>query len=349
MIKKVIAKDLQKHKKLIIKFTPGLNTIVSGNDNGKSSIIRGFYWLCFNKPAGEWMRRYGSTVTKFKMINDKGSVTRVKGDKINRYIIDNDEKFDNFGRGVVPQAVQDQIQFTLQDFNGKDMSPNIALQDELPFMIHEPATVKAALLNKLTGIDLLEDCTKSFQKDINAARKEKRDAAVMIKSCKSDIKVLPKTKPIRKAIKVVTKLMDKVHALTDVIGQLTELRTQVINIHKQLKRATKISKVNLDDVEEAVIKLYVFGEHIQSIHDVRDKYIDVYSQADVPDIDFESMEDSLAEVVLLQQDIDDLTRRSGELTAIDSYMLGAANRIETAQEFLDEHKDAVCETCGRPL
>jgi len=348
MIKKVIVKDLQKHKKLIIKFTSGLNTIVSGNDNGKSSIIRGFYWLCFNKPAGEWMRRYGSTVTKFKMINDKGSVTRVKGDKINRYIVDNDEKFDNFGF-TVPQAIQDQIQFTLQDFNGKDMSPNIALQDELPFMIHEPATVKAALLNKLTGIDLLEDCTKSFQKDINVARKDKRSATETIKSCKSDIKALPKTKPVRKAIKIVTKLMDKAHALTDVIGQLTELRTQVISINKQLKRATKLSKVKIEWLEEAAIKLFVFGEHIESIKEARDKYSEVHDQHEVPDIDFKSMEDSLAEAVKLDEIHTSLVKEHVKYGLLRESITVNNSLIEDEKKFLDKHKDAVCETCGRPL
>jgi len=66
MIKKLILKNFQIHKKLVLEFDEKITVIKGSNDSGKSSIIRAIYWIFYNQPTGDWMCRIDNDGT----IND---------------------------------------------------------------------------------------------------------------------------------------------------------------------------------------------------------------------------------------------------------------------------------------
>ena len=55
IFKKLILKNVQRHKDLTVHFTPGLNVIRGANQRGKSTIIRSLFWLFTNRPLGNWI------------------------------------------------------------------------------------------------------------------------------------------------------------------------------------------------------------------------------------------------------------------------------------------------------
>ena len=156
-IHKLILKNFQIHRDRIFEFGPGTNVIIGDNNSGKSSIIRAFYWIANNKPAGDWMRSFDPegeegeklTTTATLVLDDWTKITRIKGNNINEYHL-NDEKFTSVGRSGVPEPIAE-ILGTLSLPFGKDLVPFIAMQDELPFMVFESAPSKGSLLNYLTG------------------------------------------------------------------------------------------------------------------------------------------------------------------------------------------------------
>ena len=50
MIKSIHLRNFQRHKKLDIDLSEGVNVIVGPSDIGKTAILRALYWLRFNRP-----------------------------------------------------------------------------------------------------------------------------------------------------------------------------------------------------------------------------------------------------------------------------------------------------------
>jgi len=169
MIKTITLRNFQIHKYKKFDFDKGFNVILGENDRGKSSIIRALHWIIYNKPSGNWMCKIDDDgellTTSVKIVSSNGDVViRKKGPEVNRYIV-NGDAFNNFGFDV-PKSVKDILGIDFLNLNGINVSPNVSMDYDLPFMIFEKNTTKAALINNLTGIDLVEKAKKSFNRDI---------------------------------------------------------------------------------------------------------------------------------------------------------------------------------------
>jgi len=108
-IAKITLKNLQPFKALTIDFTEDITTLVGDNNTGKSTVIRALYWLFTNSPSGDWMCKEVNGKLKtasVRMVDTEGNaVKRIRGPKINRYIL-NGDKFDKFGRDV-PEPIKE--------------------------------------------------------------------------------------------------------------------------------------------------------------------------------------------------------------------------------------------------
>ena len=52
MIKRIKIENIQSHKETELELSSGINAIVGSSNNGKSAILRAFYWLVYNRPLG---------------------------------------------------------------------------------------------------------------------------------------------------------------------------------------------------------------------------------------------------------------------------------------------------------
>lgn len=101
MIEELRIQNFQVHGKLVVKFGPGITTIVGPSDTGKSAIIRALRWVATNQPGGDAFVRYGAKGCTVRVVVDGRHVTRKRkaGGDVNTYHLD-DQEYKAFGRGV---------------------------------------------------------------------------------------------------------------------------------------------------------------------------------------------------------------------------------------------------------
>lgn len=166
-ISKVVLKNFQCHKNLTVNFDTGMTCLMGSNNGGKSSSIRALYWILTNSPRGEWMRREVEGVVKkaeaYVTFTDGTVLGRIKGDKINQYTM-NGEMWEKFGTNI-PSPIQDYID-DIELAKGTKILPNIHMQDDPAFMVFESSSVRGALVNYLTGIDVGDRMKKGFNKTL---------------------------------------------------------------------------------------------------------------------------------------------------------------------------------------
>lgn len=98
MIPSIKLLNFQSHDHTVMDFHPGINAIVGGTDQGKSSILRGFRWLRDNRPSGdEFMSHWnwdgdklvGRTEVTVE-IEGAPTITRGRDSRFNGYLVGGD-------------------------------------------------------------------------------------------------------------------------------------------------------------------------------------------------------------------------------------------------------------------
>ena len=96
MIKSIELKNIQSHENTRLVFDKGINVIVGSSNNGKSAILRGLYWVRYNRPLGidtlasHWaLNDKGDLKSEMAVTveNDFGAVTRKRTKNDNQYIV----------------------------------------------------------------------------------------------------------------------------------------------------------------------------------------------------------------------------------------------------------------------
>lgn len=163
MLKLLRLRNFQKHKKLTIKFSPQITTIVGPSDQGKSAILRALHWLAFNRPAGDAFRTHGTPETVAQLITDKHTITRRKGKGVNTYSLDK-KKLKAFGSDP-PEPIVNALQ--LQAFN-------FQLQHDSPFWLTLSAGEVAKRLNSVVDLTIIDESVKRARSAVRSLEAEER-------------------------------------------------------------------------------------------------------------------------------------------------------------------------------
>ena len=95
MIKSVLYRNFQSHKKTLLEFHDGINIIMGPTDSGKTSLLRGLYWVRYNRPRGDdfisnWNRTDKGKPIKATVVTvtmTDGQIKRIKSPQLNGYKI----------------------------------------------------------------------------------------------------------------------------------------------------------------------------------------------------------------------------------------------------------------------
>lgn len=231
-ISKVTLKNFQCHKNLTATFSENVTSIIGDNNGGKSSIIRALYWILTNSPRGNWMQREKNgklyAAEAYIEFDDGVVVGRIKGNNINKYIMDNDvwEKFGN----NVPDPIMSYFNNLYVDV-GKKILPNIHMQDDDPFMVSDSSTSRGLLVNYLTGINVGDQIRKDFTRQIKDFSKKilYNEGSIEENSLEID------------ELKEIVSLEDKVNIGTKNINALTNIKQSILNIQKYQTSKESIS------------------------------------------------------------------------------------------------------------
>lgn len=152
MIDSVSLKHFKSHAGTSVVFHPGVNVLVGPSDHGKTNIIRAINWVANNRPLGDGtiQRNYNQASVDLVVSHAKGDETatirRVRGGRVNEYVLDGAHPFTAFGSDPPPQ-IRDVL--NLSDIN-------LQRQFEPYFLVFDPPGQVAEFIRSITKLDEID-------------------------------------------------------------------------------------------------------------------------------------------------------------------------------------------------
>lgn len=275
MISKIILNNFQIHKKLELNFE-GNFTIISGeNDSGKSSIIRAIKWVLTNSPSGDWMRRILKsgelTTTEVKIVYKDGTIIkRIKGEGINKYEVDGEE-YENFGFKI-PEPVLEAIKIYPFKTNKEEFDIHLAMQEDKPFLVFDSSTIKASVVDTLTGNSLIQKSITSFNKENLQLSKDVTSLENSINENKSVLESLPD----------VTKSKELVIECKNLSKQINLIESSVLDLKNTCADYKEVQTICTRRSKQA-INIEPLSTLLNQYKDMQDdltKFLDIKEQLD---------------------------------------------------------------------
>jgi len=263
MIKSLKLKNFQAHIDNTIEFSPGFNVIVGSTDSGKSSVIRALSFILFNSP---WERNFVTTNQKNSMLdlefNDFG-ISRIKGENniITLRRNGNQQKFENFGSDI-PFEVLKETNIKEYQLEDKEINLHIANQLDPLFLLFESPSVRARLLNKLSGIDMVDAILSDLNNDKRNLSSERKKIDLELNQIQLD---LQKYKNIDKAKFILDDIEQEMLKIEELDKKILELEDLSLDVKKWKEQYTNIkeknetvNKIDIDSFQQDLNKLSEF-------------------------------------------------------------------------------------------
>lgn len=168
--------DFQCHARTRLDFSPGLNVIVGPSDQGKTAIIRALRWVLYNEPRGADFVRAGAESCRVTVTLDDGTrITREKGGRINRYILERDgqqQVWNAVGSDVPPEVLAAHGMSKLHLDADTEVLLNVGGQLEGPFLLESPGSMRAKAIGQVIGAHILDAAVRETVADEGRAARE---------------------------------------------------------------------------------------------------------------------------------------------------------------------------------
>lgn len=159
--------NFQGHKNTVVNFDMNaLNALIGESDNGKTSILRCIKWVLYNDPKGSEFIKRGETFCEGTIVFSNGTrITRSRtvasAGKYEIYdgVTGKTESYAGFSHNV-PMEVYNAHQMPKIEVGKEELSLNIAEQLDGPFMLSQSAGDRAALIGKITGVQVVDEAIK---------------------------------------------------------------------------------------------------------------------------------------------------------------------------------------------
>jgi len=217
--------NFQAHEKSVFNLDKGLNVIVGLSNSGKSSLSRALQFILMGSPWDKSWVRFGSKYCKITLETSTGiTVLRIKGDKVNKYTLtlpnQQPQDFESFGVGV-PEAIQQALNIhEVQINNTESLNLNVALQHDNLFLLSAVPSVRARVLGKLSGADILDSSIQSINKDKRQLTAEKQSKELELVDLQAQI--------------------DKLATVEGFSGNIAEIETRLNSLATQEARLQRI-------------------------------------------------------------------------------------------------------------
>lgn len=235
MLKSLTLKNFQPHKKRVVEFDKYVTTIIGDNDRGKTSILRGLLWLCFNRPTGIKFIRRGRKSCEVALTVDGHTITHSRG-KGNLYTLDG--KTFAAVRSDVPDDVQAVLRMCEENFQ---------LQLSSPFWFLNSGGQVAKELNQIVNLESIDSSQAAIAARLRTARASRGEALQRLAGAKAARKRLAWVAPATASLAAIDALGATIDAkgaslarLVDLTAKATEYRTAKANAKTALVGARSI-------------------------------------------------------------------------------------------------------------
>lgn len=195
MLKKVTMKNFESHEDTEVEFTDGLNLLIGGSNQGKSSIIRAIAMVVANRFDKDEVRN-GKDFCEVTLETDKGKVTARRGESVNQWITqktgEDPKEYKNIGLDVPPETMEILGMGEVSHGEIEEM-PNIMFQLEKHYMLSEidgkksTSNMIARMMDEAIGIGGMEELIRDMATDFQNFKKELNQCSSEISEMKSHI------------------------------------------------------------------------------------------------------------------------------------------------------------------
>ena len=149
MLKKLVLKDVQSHKKSVLNFSHGVNVIIGPSGAGKTAIVRALNWLVFNKAPSNITSHWSNSSSVYAIF-DNHKVKRIRNKRTNIYKLDS-HTFTSFGKSVPNDVV-----------NAINMNEiNFQYHTDPYFLLNYSPPEVARYLNKVINLSIIDNTIKN--------------------------------------------------------------------------------------------------------------------------------------------------------------------------------------------
>lgn len=171
--------NFQSHSHTEVDFTEdSLIALIGESDNGKTAIIRAIKWVLDNDPKGTDMIKQGETTCYATLEFSNGNkVTRQRTVSSAGYYEVYDaktgltQKYTGFG-STIPMEVFNAHQMPKIYIGKEQVSFNISEQLDGPFMLSQSASDRAAVIGKITGVQVVDGAIQEISKNISNLQRD---------------------------------------------------------------------------------------------------------------------------------------------------------------------------------
>ena len=345
MINKISVKNIQSHKNSSLELSPGINAIVGSSNNGKSAILRAFYWVCYNRPLGtdnllsHWaVDKKGNQISPMEVTieNQNGVITRRRTKDDNQYIV-NDEEL-NVVKTDVPEQVEAALCLT---------DTNIQKQQDAPFLLSLTSGQVAQYFNKTVRLDIIDRVltnAESQRRRINQDIKTNDELLWQVKDKREKYNWLDQVERLLNKHDLIQSKCDDFDQQIIVIeqqienyNQYTSIKNKYNFIDKSKQIISKIEKIDIDSIDQQIEQL---TDDLLIIEDYNKKKSQSFDQAKkiifkIEKIDIDSID----------QQIDLLTDQLQEIEDVNETINSKRKNIELLKQKLPN----VCPICGSKM
>lgn len=307
MLKSIVIKNFQSHKKTIIKLVKGVNVIIGKSQAGKTAILRALNIVRTNRPSGSRFVRHGENEVLTTIRTMEGDKVSLKKTPTERIYIVNDSKFRKFGTAV-PEEVSEVLRMS---------DVNIQSQLDSPFLVTSTGGEVTKTINRITKAEKVDKWVKIANKNVNDLTREKTTTFEDIKKARRELKVLKDLPDIASEVgKVELKLSEERRA-TNKWNDLDN------NIPKLERREKELQQI------ESICNLRLTFERVfDCIHEKDETKTDVLMANS-----FIYQNSRMKKIGIT---ISRLQKEMGIYTHIDQRIVGINETIEHIESFMEE-------------
>jgi len=328
MINTIEIENFQNIRHASMDLDPGINIFIGESDQGKSAIVKGLYWLFFNRPSGDAFVRDVSPNKKASRCScsvtlDNGTkIERYKERSENAYLIGQKKK--KALRSDVPEEVLEALPLS---------ETNIQAQFTPFFLLSLSPGQRAKLLNSAVGLDQIDrslGCVNSLQR---AAVKEKNRLEQSVEEKKEELSSYAWVDEAIEAIDRLCKLYDR-------DSQLAEDRDFLRHVLERIQELNATLDIDIKPTLDAADDISILSDKAQEFKQQEKDYHYLNGRVDFLRIQEEELENAL-EILEAQGDIEKLNEyisrfkrletESDYLTSLTERMARSAKQLKLAQ------------------
>ncbi len=187
-ISEVEITNFESHEKTVVKFNEyGVNAITGPSDSGKTGLIRALRWVFYNDPKGSDFVRHGASRATAKVtFSDGSSILRSRTNSdAGEYIVTDaggrEQVFKGFGNTVPIEVANTHQMPKVQLAPDLERPLNFAYQLDGHFLLSQSPGVRAAVIGRLTGTNIVDEAIKRERAKLLNVAKECNLAEAKVK------------------------------------------------------------------------------------------------------------------------------------------------------------------------